>query len=120
MGVKRSLGPTISHGTGLLRTNEGQSGSASLVAVMKPADSGNLDHGAPLGRVDFSGFWGILIGVHPWSCPGGIRNAHFADEFPDLSFGIGSAWTTTLPAPIETEIPAMPTNDGFGLDDQKS
>jgi len=40
-----------------------------------------------------------------------------ADEFSDLSFSIGSACTTALPASIKTETPTMPTNDGFGLDD---
>jgi hypothetical protein len=30
-----------------------------------------------------------------------------------------SAWATAFPAPIKTEAPTMPTNDGFRLDDQK-
>jgi hypothetical protein len=56
--------------------------------------------------------------VYSWGSAGGIGNAHFPDEFSDLSFSIGSSWATALPAPIKTKTPTMPANDCFQLDDQ--
>ncbi len=56
--------------------------------------------------------------VYSWGSPAGVGNAHFPDEFSDLSFSIGSSWATALPAPIKMKAPTMPTNDCFWLDDQ--
>src|SRR4029453_2065325 len=53
--------------------------------------------------------------VYAWGSPGGIGNAHFPDEFSDLSFSIGSSWATALPTPIKTKAATIPTMDVSGL-----
>jgi hypothetical protein len=58
--------------------------------------------------------------VHPWGSLGGIGNAHFPDEFSDLSFSIRSSRATALPLPIKAKALTMPSNDCFRLDDQES